>query len=125
MHKRTHFRVVNSMRPYLGAGSKLLHQANLSIASHAACTAAAGGGYDADTQMCAGRHHAGKWVEAGCGDSGGPLLFKGADGGWIQTRIVSWGYGHDYDIYTRVAGYKEWVLGCMRDESVCKGKFRV
>ena len=77
-------------------------------------------GYNPAKQMCAGQHDGHKWVEAGCGDSGGPLLHQSASGEWVQTGLLSWGYGHDYDIYTRVSGYRDWVLGCMEDEKACK-----
>ena len=77
-------------------------------------------GYNPAKQMCAGQHDGHKWVEAGCGDSGGPLLYKSPNGNWIQSGVVSWGYGNDYDIYTRISGYKDWVLGCMNDENECR-----
>ena len=54
------------------------------------------------------------------GDSGGPLMMRRADGGWIQVGIVSWGkmpMGAEtscglpslYGVYTRVSNYFDWI----------------
>lgn len=54
------------------------------------------------------------------GDSGGPLMMRRSDGGWIQVGIVSWGKaplgaqaacGHAslYGVYTRVSNYFNWI----------------
>lgn len=54
------------------------------------------------------------------GDSGGPLMMRRADGGWIQVGIVSWGkmpLGAQsscglpslYGVYTRVSNYFDWI----------------
>jgi secreted trypsin-like serine protease len=90
------------------------------------CAKMAGSGFDIKKQVCAGRELNGRWewVEAGCGDSGGPLLFQpeGKGGEWVQTGITSWGYGNNYNVYARVAGYKEWITNCMADESTCQGR---
>jgi trypsin len=100
--------------------STVINKGDMIIPADATCIAMAGAGYNTSRQVCAGRKEGKKWVEAGCGDSGGPLLFQPTSGGeWVQTALTSWGYGDDYDVYTRVAGYKSWITGCMNDESTC------
>ena len=67
--------------------------------------------------LCAGRRDGRaphKWVETGCGDSGGPLFVRtpaDADGdeAFVLVGVVSWGFGNDYDVYGRVAGHREWI----------------
>jgi trypsin len=100
--------------------STVINKGDMTIPSDATCIAMAGAGYNTSRQVCAGKKEGKKWVEAGCGDSGGPLLFQPAAGGeWVQTGITSWGYGSDYDVYTRVSGYKSWIMGCINDQSTC------
>ena len=66
--------------------------------------------FDESTQLCAGRKDGADYVEAGCGDSGGPLLVQGADSEWVQVGIVSWGYGAPYaDVYTKVSAFRAWI----------------
>ena len=59
------------------------------------------------------------------GDSGGPLMMRRADGGWIQVGIVSWGkmpLGAQsscglpslYGVYTRVSNYFDWIGNTIR-----------
>lgn len=59
------------------------------------------------------------------GDSGGPLMMRRADGGWIQVGIVSWGkmpLGAQsscglpslYGVYTRVSNYFDWIGSTIR-----------
>jgi secreted trypsin-like serine protease len=87
-----------------------LRRGDMYIPPDDVCAEMAGAGFDIKKQVCAGRELGGKWewVEAGCGDSGGPLLFQpdGDGGDWVQTGITSWGYGYNYNVYARVAGYK-------------------
>ena len=60
------------------------------------------------------------------GDSGGPLLMRQSDGGWIQVGVVSWGRvpigaekacGHEnlYAVYTRASNYFDWIAAQLRD----------
>lgn len=60
------------------------------------------------------------------GDSGGPLMMRRADGGWIQVGIVSWGkmpLGAQsscglpslYGVYTRVSNYFDWIGSTIRN----------
>ena len=60
--------------------------------------------YDHDTQVCAGRELSnGEWTEAGCGDSGGPVMVRDSvTGEWVEVGVVSWGYGDAPNVYTRV-----------------------
>ena len=59
------------------------------------------------------------------GDSGGPLMMRRGDGGWIQVGIVSFGKmplgaevscGHPslYGVYTRVSNYFDWIGNTIR-----------
>ena len=49
--------------------------------------------YDHETQVCAGRELSSReWTEAGCGDSGGPVMVRDeATGEWGEVGVVSWG----------------------------------
>ena len=71
-----------------------------------------------DNMICAGTASGEK---TSCsGDSGGPLMIRQNDGGWLQVGIVSWGReplgaanrcGHKdlYSVYTRVSNYYDWI----------------
>lgn len=59
------------------------------------------------------------------GDSGGPLMMRRSDGGWIQVGIVSWGkmpLGAEtscglpslYGVYTRASNYFDWIGNTIR-----------
>ena len=67
-----------------------------------------------NTMICAGDTVNGG--EDACqGDSGGPLFGIDADGNYVLTGIVSWGYGcADADfpgVYARVSHAREWICG--------------
>lgn len=71
-----------------------------------------------DNMICAG---VASGERSSCnGDSGGPLMMRRSDGGWIQVGIVSWGkmpLGAQtscglpslYGVYTRVSNYFDWI----------------
>lgn len=117
----------------LGWGSKdvactqydpLLRAGSVWVASNSDCATAAGGkgpDFNQSLLVCAGRPtNSSKrgWVETGCGDSGGPLIVRSSAGRHhSQIGIVSWGYGGTYDVYMRVAGHREWILGMIRASS--------
>lgn len=76
-----------------------------------------------DNMICAGVPSGGK--DSCNGDSGGPLMVRRADGGWIQVGIVSWGkmpLGAQtacglpslYGVYTRVSNYFDWIGNTIR-----------
>ncbi len=59
------------------------------------------------------------------GDSGGPLMVRQPDGGWLQVGIVSWGKsplfaddpcGHEnlFAVYTKVSNYFDWIAAHLR-----------
>ncbi|WP_323038336.1 serine protease [Gemmobacter sp.] len=76
-----------------------------------------------DNMVCAG---VASGARTSCrGDSGGPLLMRKPDGGWIQVGVVSWGRvpigatkacGHEnlYAVYTRVSNYFDWIGAQLR-----------
>ena len=65
-----------------------------------------------DTMICAGDTVNGG--EDACqGDSGGPLFGIDADGNYVLTGIVSWGYAEANfpGVYARVSYAREWICG--------------
>eukprot|EP00756_Hemistasia_phaeocysticola_P060332 Hpha_TRINITY_DN3948_c0_g1::TRINITY_DN3948_c0_g1_i1::g.17975::m.17975 len=94
--------------------SPVMGQGALDIFSEQECISELGKPwYDHKTQVCAGRRlPSGKWTEAGCGDSGGPLFVR--SGGkrkhkYVEVGIVSWGYGDSPNVYMRVSAYRDWI----------------
>ncbi|MCG5233975.1 trypsin-like serine protease [Xanthobacter oligotrophicus] len=81
--------------------------------------------------LCAGFAAGGR--DACRGDSGGPLMLRGAAGGWVQAGIVSWGEGcgrrERYGVYTRVAAYETWLRlvtrGQMAPSALPSAQFRL
>ena len=76
--------------------------------------------------ICAGYPNMTKAVCSG--DSGGPLMVQKADGQWRQIGIVKAGPfgcvgGGSPDIFTRTAGYAQWIEGCVQNPAaaVCTG----
>jgi|GEM_PF-769642 len=79
-----------------------------------------------DDMVCAGYE---TLTKGACyGDSGGPLMVQRADASWAQIGIVSWGPSGciatgQYDVYTRVSSYYDWITTCMADPNAmtCRG----
>jgi secreted trypsin-like serine protease len=79
-----------------------------------------------DDMICAGYE---TLTKGACyGDSGGPLMVQRADASWAQIGIVSWGPSGcmaegQYDVYTRVSSYHDWITTCMGnpDTVTCRG----
>lgn len=79
-----------------------------------------------DNMVCAGYE---TLTKGACyGDSGGPLMVQRADASWAQIGIVSWGPSGcmsegQYDVYTRVSSYRDWITTCMADPNAmtCRG----
>lgn len=96
----------------------LLRRGEVPILDDKTCKSTSGGKdyWDHDLTICAGKKASAvqaakpsdKWVEAGCGDSGGPLLVK-SDGRHVLVGVVSWGYGNDYDVFMRPYGNMAWI----------------
>jgi secreted trypsin-like serine protease len=79
-----------------------------------------------DAMICAGYE---TLTKGACyGDSGGPLMVQRADASWAQIGIVSWGPSGciamgQYDVYTRVSSYYNWITTCMAEPNAltCRG----
>lgn len=108
-------------------GSDVIREVTLPFVSLETCRDAHYYGAITDGMVCAGYE---KGAKSACyGDSGGPLMIATeATSGWTQVGIVSWGrYGcsgsDNYNVYTRVASYSEWIQACMTGgpESDCAG----
>jgi len=106
-------------------GSDVLRQVALPLVSLDTCRAAYYYDTIADEMLCAGYT---KGAKSACyGDSGGPLLIPDeTTKGWTQVGIVSWGRGgcsgfNNYNVYTRVASYSEWIQSCLSNspDSAC------
>ena len=79
-----------------------------------------------DNMICAGYETLSKG--ACYGDSGGPLMVQQPDASWMQIGIVSWGPSGclatgEYDVYTRISRYSDWIATCMADPDAmaCRG----
>ncbi|MEZ4614965.1 MAG: trypsin-like serine protease [Caldilineaceae bacterium] len=101
----------------LGSGSDVLREVVLPFVSLETCRAAYYFDDIADEMVCAGYA---KGAKSACyGDSGGPLVIPRAEApGWTQVGIVSWGRGscsgfNNYNVYTRVASYSDWIQSCL------------
>ncbi|XP_037135015.1 transmembrane protease serine 9-like isoform X2 [Syngnathus acus] len=67
-------------------------------------------GVDLDSMICAGFLEGGK--DTCLGDSGGPMVTE-QDSIWIQSGIISFGFGcaqpNQPGVYTRVSSYQSWI----------------
>ncbi|WP_020174836.1 serine protease [Methyloferula stellata] len=98
-----------------GTDSDLLMKVTLPLVSNSICRKTEKNETITDEMLCAGRDAGG--VGTCQGDSGGPLVQtqRQADGTSrkVQIGITSFGTGcarpHEYDVYTRVSSYVNWV----------------
>lgn len=96
------------------SGSDVLRQVVVPLVSYQTCTLSYGILTDliSPRMLCAG-YRAG--ARDSCnGDSGGPLMvYDSANSEWVQTGVVSWGYGcaepYYYGVYGRVSEYTGWI----------------
>jgi len=101
-------------------GSSVLRQVSLPIVSNEICNGPdAHDGEVTANMLCAGFADSSK--TACHGDSGGPLMVRNTeDTAWGQIGIVSWGSPQcsgmeQYNVYTRVSQFREWIQGCMAE----------
>lgn len=98
-----------------------LQEVELPLVSIEACRAT----YDASAlkdnsidarNLCAGFPGGGR--DACRGDSGGPLMVRAEDGGWVQVGVVSWGEGcgrkDRFGVYSRTAAFEPWLRAVSR-----------
>ncbi|XP_066304565.1 plasminogen-like isoform X2 [Branchiostoma lanceolatum] len=96
---------------FWGETSDILQQAKVPIIATQTCNSRNYyNGQITDNMICAGYTQGG--VDACQGDSGGPLVCPN-DGKWVQTGVVSWGYGcaqaYRPGVYVRVTNYISWI----------------
>uniref|UniRef100_T1IZK1 Peptidase S1 domain-containing protein n=1 Tax=Strigamia maritima TaxID=126957 RepID=T1IZK1_STRMM len=64
-----------------------------------------------DIFICAGRPGGG--IDSCEGDSGGPMVIRGADQRWTLAGVISWGIGcaepNQPGVYTRISRFRDWV----------------
>lgn len=104
----------------------ILQKVNVPLFDFAQCQAAYAplGGTEpflvTEKTICAGFSEGG--VDSCSGDSGGPLLWKNADGDWRQVGVVSFGEGCAQSgypgVYSRVASHKDWLEDQISHSSV-------
>ena len=104
-----------------GGATQFLRVVNVSTVSRADCGDwVSHPGRITEGMFCAGLGAGGR--DSCQGDSGGPLSVATASGRRL-VGIVSWGEGcgkpAKYGVYTRVAGYAEWVRACVAGEPSC------
>ncbi|XP_077359587.1 transmembrane protease serine 9-like [Festucalex cinctus] len=89
---------------------KTLQQVGVPVVGNKQCTCLIGAGLVTDNMICAGFLEGGK--DACQGDSGSPMVSQ-QDSIWIQSGIVSYGYGcgraNNPGVYTRVSIYQSWI----------------
>ncbi|WP_158299835.1 serine protease [Glycomyces paridis] len=86
-----------------------------------ACAGAYPGETDAVSMLCAGDLADGG-IDSCSGDSGGPIMAPGEDGGLVLAGIVSWGYGSAEaghpGVYAEVAEFDEAIAEVLADWGV-------
>ncbi|KAJ2947012.1 hypothetical protein O0L34_g16356 [Tuta absoluta] len=94
-------------------GTRILHEAQVSTIQQGVCRRSYWQYAITDDMVCAGRGRR----DSCAGDSGGPLLCRGADKKYYLQGITSFGDGcgkrGKYGIYTRTAGYVAWIRDVM------------
>ncbi|XP_029015648.1 transmembrane protease serine 9-like [Betta splendens] len=92
--------------------SQTLMEVEIPVVGNRQCNCDYGVGSITSNMMCAGLSAGGK--DSCQGDSGGPMVSK-QGGRWIQSGVVSFGYGCGFPnfpgVYTRVSQYQSWING--------------
>ncbi|KAL2077974.1 hypothetical protein ACEWY4_025659 [Coilia grayii] len=95
-----------------------LQEVELPIVGNRQCKCQNGIGWITDNMVCAGLLTGGK--DSCQGDSGGPMV-NIQNNVWVQSGIVSWGFGCARPelpgVYTRVSRYQEWIRAQVTGES--------
>ncbi|XP_023940053.1 transmembrane protease serine 9 [Bicyclus anynana] len=90
-------------------GTRILHEAQVSTIQQGVCRRSYWQYAITDDMVCAGRGHR----DSCAGDSGGPLLCRDRNMRYVLQGITSFGDGcgkrGKYGIYTRTAGYVNWI----------------
>ncbi|XP_026328499.1 vitamin K-dependent protein C [Hyposmocoma kahamanoa] len=94
-------------------GTRILHEAQVSTVQQSACRRSYWQYAITDNMVCAGRGRR----DSCAGDSGGPLLCRDRNLQYYLQGITSFGDGcgkrGKYGIYTRTAGYVDWIQDVM------------
>ncbi|XP_051925272.1 uncharacterized protein LOC127603210 [Hippocampus zosterae] len=87
-----------------------LREVQVPVLGNRQCNCLNGEGVVTDNMICAGFLGGGK--DTCQGDSGGPMMSE-QDGIWVQSGIVSFGFGcaqqNNPGVYTRVSRYQPWI----------------
>uniref|UniRef100_A0A4W5MFF3 Peptidase S1 domain-containing protein n=1 Tax=Hucho hucho TaxID=62062 RepID=A0A4W5MFF3_9TELE len=87
-----------------------LQEVEVPVVGNTQCDCLNGVGSITDNMLCAGALEGGK--DSCQGDSGGPMVVK-HNSVWVQSGVVSWGYGcarpNLPGVYTRVSSYQSWI----------------
>ncbi|XP_014068114.2 serine protease 27 [Salmo salar] len=87
-----------------------LQEVEVPVVGNTQCDCLYGAGSITDNMLCAGVLEGGK--DSCQGDSGGPMVVK-QNSVWVQSGVVSWGYGCAQPnlpgVYTRVSSYQSWI----------------
>ncbi|XP_063072340.1 testisin-like [Engraulis encrasicolus] len=97
--------------------SQTLQEVEVPVVGNRQCNCLNGLGSVTDNMMCAGLLGGGK--DACDGDSGGPMMSQ-QDKRWVQSGVISWGYGCAKPqlpgVYSRVSRFQSWISSTIQSD---------